>query len=266
MNRVELFYDKAYTWILSFGPRFVFAVVLLIVGLWLIRVFKKWLGNVLTRRNLAPSIRPFLQGTLAIALQVLLFLALLQILGVQMTVFATVIGAFSVAAGFALSGTLQNFASGVLILLLKPYIVGDKIITQGQEGTVTSIQLFYTIVLTLDNKTVIVPNSKLSNEIIINLSRQGTRRLDITLKFNYGFDFEKLKGIMLASLKEIKAILPVPEYRIGIATLESDGFTVDIQVWTSADGFENTKLALNQKLLADLKSNGVVLPGMPAPA
>ena len=266
MNRIESFYDRAYSWVLNVGPRILLAIVFLIVGLWLIRLFKRWLGNVLTERKLAPSIRPFLQGTLTIALQVLLFFALLQILGVQMTVFATVIGAFGVAAGFALSGTLQNFASGVLILLLKPYIVGDKIITQGQEGTVTSIQLFYTIVLTLDNKTVIVPNSKLSNEIIINLSRQGTRRLDLTLKFNYGYDFEKLKNIMLASIKESKTILPVPAYRIGIATLESDGFTVDVQVWTPADGFEDTKLALNQKLMADLKNGGVVLPGMPAPA
>jgi small conductance mechanosensitive channel len=266
MNRVEVFYDKVYTWILSFGPRLLFAVAVLIVGLWLIRVFKRWLGNVLAHRNLALSIRPFLQGTLTIALQILLFFALLQILGVRITVFAAVIGSFGVAAGFALSGTLQNFASGVLILLLKPYIVGDKIITQGQEGSVTSIQLFYTIVRTLDNKTVIVPNSKLSNEIIINLSRQGTRRLDVALKFNYGYDFEKLKTTVIGTIKEVKAILPLPEYRVGISTLESDGFTVDIQVWTSADGFEETKLALNQKLLENLKHSGIVLPGMSAPA
>lgn len=266
MDRIEVFYDKAYTWLLNVGPRILLAVILLIAGLWLIRLFKRWLGNVLEHRRLAPSIRPFLQGTLTIALQVLLFFAMLQVLGVQMTVFAAVVGSFGVAAGFALSGTLQNFASGVLILLLKPYVVGDKIITQGQEGTVTSIQLFYTIVLTLDNKTVIVPNSKLSNEIIINLSRQGTRRLDVTLKFNYGYDFEKLKQSIESSIKESKTILPVPAYRVGISNLESDGFTVDIQVWTSADGFEDTKLALNKKLLDDLKQSGIQLAGMPAPA
>jgi small conductance mechanosensitive channel len=266
MDRAERFYDKVYTWLLTFGPRILLAFAILIAGLWLIRIFKRWLGNLLVQRNLAPSIRPFLQGTIATALQVLLFFALLQILGVQMTVFAALIGSFGVAAGFALSGTLQNFASGVLILLLKPYVVGDKIITQGQEGTVTAIQLFYTTVLTLDNKTVIVPNSKLSNEIIINLSRQGTRRLDVNLKFNYGYDFEKLKAIMLDSIKDTKAILPVPEYRIGITTLEGDGFTVSVQVWTVADGFEDTKLVLHQKLVEDLKGSGFQLPGMPAPA
>lgn len=263
MNRIERFYDKVYTWLLNVGPRVLLALAVLIAGLWLIRLFKRWLGNMLARRDFAPSIKPFLQGTLTITLQVLLFFALLQILGVQMTVFATVLGAFSVAAGFALSGTLQNFASGVLILLLKPYVVGDRIITQGQEGTVTSIQLFYTIVLTLDNKTVIVPNSKLSNEIIINLSRQGTRRLDVNFKFNYGYDFEKLKAIMLDSIKDTKAVLPVPEYRIGITNLETDGFTVSVQVWTAAENFEDTRLVLHQKLVEDLKSSGIQLPGMP---
>jgi small conductance mechanosensitive channel len=266
MNRVELFYDKAYGWLLNFGPRIVFGLLLLLVGLWLIRLFKKWLFNLLAHRNLDPSLKPFLQGTLAIALQALLFFAVLQVWGVQMTVFAAVVGAFGVAAGFALSGTLQNFASGVLILLLKPYIVGDKIITQGQEGTVTSIQLFYTIVLTLDNKTVIVPNSKLSNEIIINLSRQGTRRLDILLKFNYGYDYEQLKRIILDSLDAVDEILNVPEYRVGISTLETDGFTVSIQVWTSADGFEDTRLLLNKRLVDDLKRSGLPLAGRPAPA
>jgi small conductance mechanosensitive channel len=183
-----------------------------------------------------------------------------------MTVFAAVIGAFGVAAGLALSGTLQNFASGVLILLLKPFEVGDKIITQGQEGTVTAIQIFYTTVLTLDNKTVIVPNSKLSNEIIINLSRQGTRRLDITLKFHYGYDFEQLKNTIFSSLKAVDTILDMPEYRVGISTLETDGFTVSIQVWTPADGFEDTRLILNRRLIDDLKGSGIQLAGMPVPA
>lgn len=103
-------------------------------------------------------------------LQILLLLTLMQILGIQMTVFAALVGGIGVAAGLALSGTLQNFTSGILILLLKPYKVGDNIIAQGQEGTVLSIQIFYTVLLTYDNRDVIIPNSKLSNELIINLS------------------------------------------------------------------------------------------------
>src|SRR6185312_5183593 len=108
----------------------------------------------------------------------------------EMTLFATVVGAFGVAAGLALSGTLQNFASGILILLLKPFKVGDNIITQGLEGTVTSIEIFYTLVTTFDNRSVIVPNSKLSNEVIINISREGRRRLDINYKFANNIDIK----------------------------------------------------------------------------
>ena len=128
-----------------------------------------------------------------------MIVALMQLLGIQMTIFAALIGAFGVAAGLALSGTFQNFASGVLIILLKPFRVGDTVSTQGHEGTVKAIRLFYTVILTFSNTTVIVPNSKLSNEIIFNLSREGNRRIDIEIKFNYGVDFEQIKGIVLAA-------------------------------------------------------------------
>src|SRR5206468_1067274 len=190
-----------------------------------------------------------------------LLLGLMQILGIQMTIFAAVIGAFGVAAGLALSGTLQNFASGVLILLLKPYRVGDNISTQGQEGTVTTIQLFYTVILTFDNKTVIVPNSKLSNEVILNLSRQGTRRLDIELKFSYGYDFEQLKQIINKSVEDFGKINKEPEHRIGVSQLESDGFNIMINVWINAHGFEDTKYSFQQILVADLKKSGIKMPG-----
>lgn len=110
----------------------------------------------------------------------------LQIAGIQLTFFTAIVAGLSVAAGLALSGTLQNFVSGILILVLRPYSVGDNVVMQGQEGTVTSIQLFHTIILTFDNKTIIVPDGQLSNNVTINLSRQGKRRFDINLKFNYG--------------------------------------------------------------------------------
>ncbi|HEU0065085.1 MAG TPA: mechanosensitive ion channel family protein [Flavisolibacter sp.] len=254
-------YDRAYNWILTFGPRIIIAIIILFVGLWLIKVFKKWLFNFLKRRHIDPSICSFLRGLVSIVLQVLLLLGLMQILGIQMTIFAAVIGAFGVAAGLALSGTLQNFASGVLILLLKPYRVGDNISTQGHEGTVTSIQLFYTVILTFDNKTVIVPNSKLSNEVILNLSRQGTRRLDIELKFSYGYDFEQLKQIINKSVEDFGKINKEPEHRIGVSKLESDGFNIMINVWINAHGFEDTKYSFQQILVADLKKSGVKMPG-----
>jgi small conductance mechanosensitive channel len=170
-----------------------------------------------------------------------------------MTLFATVIGAFGVAAGLALSGTLQNFASGILILLLKPFVIGDNIVTQGLEGTVTSIQIFYTLVRTFDNRSVIVPNSKLSNEVIINISREGSRRLDIEIKFPYTIEIEKVKSIINYSVDRSENILQTPERRIGVTAMELDGFKLDINVWVKAHGFQDTRLALQNTILKDIQ-------------
>jgi len=179
-----------------------------------------------------------------------------------MTLFAALIGAFGVAAGLALSGTFQNFASGVLIILLKPFRVGDIVNAQGQEGTVTAIKLFYTIVLTFSNTTVIVPNSKLSNEIIFNLSREGKRRMDVNVKFNYEVDFENIKGIVINSIKTFDHFLDDPPARIGVQQLDADGFVICINVWTKAHGFQDAKLAFQEKLLNNIKAAGIKMPGM----
>src|SRR3954452_4412404 len=177
--KLDKFYDQAYAWILKVGPKILIGVVVIFIGLWFIRLLRKWLTNHLLTKGVTSSIRPFLVNLTITALQILLILGFMQIVGIEMTMFSVVIGAFGVAAGLALSGTLQNFTSGILILLLKPFRVGENIIAQGQEGTVTSIQIFYTILLTYDNKDVIIPNSKLSNELIVNLSQEGKRRLDL---------------------------------------------------------------------------------------
>jgi small conductance mechanosensitive channel len=205
-----IFSDKAYDWIISYGPKILLAIGLFFLGQWIIRLLNRELKKILSGKGVDITLRPFLLNLFAILLQVLLILALMGVLGIKMTIFAAVIGAFGVAAGLALSGTFQNFASGVLIIMLKPFKVGDNINTQGHEGTVTSIKLFYTIVLTYDNTTVIVPNSKLSNEIIFNLSYEGKRRMDVDFKFNYGGDFEKIKDIALRTIDSFDKCLKDP--------------------------------------------------------
>ena len=255
-------YDRISAWLLTFGPRIILAIALLIAGIWLIRILRRWMTKVLARRKIDPSLKPFLQGAVSIILQVLLVLALMQILGIQMTMFAALIGAFGVAAGLALSGTLQNFTSGILILMIKPFRVGDIIITQAQEGIVTSIQLFYTTVLTFDNKTVIVPNSKLSNEIIINLSREGNRRMDIELKFGYNAPFEQVKQIVEQAIDNSEDFLKDPTSRIGVETLEADGYKVKINIWVKAHGFHDKRLAFQEKLMKEFKAAAIKLPGM----
>ena len=214
------------------------------------------------RREVDATAKPFLLSLIGVVLRVLLILAVMQIIGIEMTLFTALVGAFGVAAGLALSGTLQNFASGIIILLVKPFVVGDNIITQGLEGTVTSIRIFYTFVTTFDNRSVIVPNSKLSNEIIINISREGSRRLDIEIKFSNSIDLQEIKSIINKAIDKCENILAKPDRRIGVASIESDGYKVGVNVWIKAHGFQDTKLAIQETILQDLKSSGVKLAGM----
>ncbi|RQO76715.1 Ion channel protein [Pedobacter sp. KBW01] len=257
------FYNKAYDWIITKGPSVILGIVLLILGLWLIKLLGKWLQNGMHGKDVNPSLRPFLTSLILITLRILLVLTIMQVIGVQLTFLTVLIGGIGVAAGLALSGTLQNFASGVLILLLKPFVVGDNIIAQGQEGTVTSIQIFYTIVKTFDNRTVVIPNGKLSNEVIINISREGSRRVDIEMKFSYGIDYDLLVGIFNKTVDEFKACLKTPERRIGVSVLEESGYKVIFNIWVKAHGFTDTKLSFQRELMKNLKLDGIKLPGMP---
>jgi small conductance mechanosensitive channel len=256
------FYDKAYTWILTVGPKILIGLIIVFVGLWLIRVIKRWMNHHLMKRDVASSVRPFLINLIVTILQVLLVFAFMQIAGIEMTIFATIVGAFGVAAGLALSGTLQNFTSGILILFLKPFRVGDNVIAQGIEGTVDTIQIFFTVVKTFDNKTVIIPNSKLSNEVITNLSREGKRRMDIELKFNYGIDINEIKQILEKSIIRRADLLKEPAHRIGISSIEADGYKMMVNVWAPAHGYQDAKLLLQEELVQDLKTAGIKLPGM----
>ena len=260
MNFKE-WYDKGYGWLIEAIPNILVAIVVAVVGLWLIKLLKKWTGNIFTRRRVNPTIRPFLLGLMATILQVLLVLAIMQILGIRMTIFAAVIGAVGVAFGLALSGTLQNFTGGIMILLFKPFRVGETIIAQGLEGVISSIQLFHTTVISLDNKTVIIPNSKLSNEVIINVSRQGMRRLDIEMKFNYGVDPEYAIKIILNSINATSKVSENPPLKMGVARLEPDGYRLGTYLWIKANEFEEIKFIIQQKMIEDLKTAGIKLPG-----
>lgn len=261
MNFKE-WYDKGYGWLIEALPNIAVAIIVLIAGLWFIRLLKKWLNNILTRRKVNPTIRPFLLGLMATIFQVLLVLSVMQILGIRMTIFAAAIGAVGVAFGLALSGTLQNFTGGILILLFKPFRVGETILAQGQEGVVFSIQLFHTTVISLDNKTVIIPNSKLSNEVITNISRQGMRRLDIEMKFNFGVDPEQVKKIISDSIHSTNKVSENPPLKMGVTTIEADGYKLGTYLWIKAQEFEEVKFQLQQQIIQDLKNGGVKLPGI----
>ena len=246
-------YQKAVDWIITNGPRVVFAFVFLFIGFWIIKIIKRWLNNALKRKNVNSSLAPFIQSLIIVALKILLLLLVMEMLGVKMTLFAAGIASLGVAVGLALSGTLQNFACGVLILLLKPFKKGDNIVAQGQDGIVESIQIFFTVITTFDNKTVIIPNSKLSNEIIVNMSQQGKRRLDLQMKFPYTSDANKVREVITNSIQESKDILPDPKPNIGVASLDIDGYVIITEIWVEALSYYEVKNAVQQRILNKLK-------------
>jgi small conductance mechanosensitive channel len=258
---LDKFYDHVYDWVIRFGPKFLVGLIVLFVGLWLISMLMRWSRSGLQKKKIDASVKSFILSLIGVALRVLLILGVMQIIGIEMTLFTALIGAFGVAAGLALSGTLQNFASGVLILLLKPFKVEDNIITNGLEGTVTSIQIFYTIIDTFDNRVVIVPNSQLSNQVIINTSRKGTRRLDINLKFPNNIEVKEIKSVIEKSLDKSEHCLKNPQKRVGIGEIQADGYVIAISVWINAHGFQDTKLSVQQSLYEDIKKSGIKLPG-----
>jgi small conductance mechanosensitive channel len=259
---IQKFYDHVYDWLIKYGPRLLIGILILLAGLWLIRILANWSHNRMLKKNVDTTVKPFLLSLITIGLRILLIFTVMQFVGIQLTLFTALVGAFGVAAGLALSGTLQNFASGVLILLLKPFVVGDNIVTQGMEGMVTSIQIFYTIVRTFDNRTLIVPNGQLSNNTIINMSREGNRRLDINYKFSNAIDIKQAKSVINSTIDKVENILKTPERRIGIGLLEPDGYTLNINVWVKAHGYEDVKLTLQENLLQDIKDAGIKIQGL----
>jgi len=167
------FFHEAYADIVKIAPKLVTGLIILLIGLWLIKILRTRLRTRMGRNKIHSSLQPFILSLTITSLYVLLIILVMNIVGLEMSIFTTIIGGFTVAMGLALSGTFQNFAGGVLILLLKPFDLDDYIQAQGQEGTVTSIQIFYSVLLTADNKTIIIPNGKLFNEVIVNITRQG---------------------------------------------------------------------------------------------
>ncbi len=255
-------YGRASEWLITHGPRILLGAVILIIGIIALRIFNRWLKKVLSGKRVNPSIRYFLQNFIIITLQIMLVILVLQMMGIPVTFLSAIIAGLTVAVGLALSGTLQNFVSGILILFLRPFRAGDTINTQGQEGIVTEIELFYTEVLTHDNKTIIIPNGQLSNNVVINLSREGKRRVDVDLRFGYNVEIAAVKKVMLETARKLDTVLDDPAPRVGVSGLETDKYVVTLNAWIGAHGFYDTRIQLQEQLVVDLKQAGIKLPGM----
>ncbi len=259
--KLEALYNEAAQWLVIHGSKLVLSLILLLVGLKLIKVVGARLHNRMSRRKVHSSLQPFFLSLSITALYILLIILVLNINGYDITVFSTILGGFTVAVGLALSGTFQNFAGGVLILLLKPFELNDNIIAQGQDGIVTSIQIFYTVLITPDNKTIIITNGKLFNEVIVNVTREGKRRLDFEVRLGYYVDIDQVRQIMLDAIKAAPNVLSDPAARVGIIGLEVDSIRFTINVWVNPVDFLTTKIALQEAIIKNLKAGGVKLLG-----
>lgn len=258
--KLDEFYHQFHIWLVANGQNYIFGLIVLVIGFTVIKILRNRLRARMARRKVDSSLQPFFLSLTITTLYVLLILSVFKIIGFELTVLSTIIGAFGVAAGLALSGTFQNFAGGVLILLLKPFEIKDNIIAQGQDGIVTSIQLFYTVLLTGDNRTVIIPNGKLFNEVIVNVTRQGKRRLDFELKLGYIVDVEQVKEIIKNAIKITPGIIKKPEPVVGVYALEIDGIRFTVRVWVNPADYFDVKLFLQEKIVKDLRDADVKLP------
>ncbi|MHC8409945.1 mechanosensitive ion channel family protein [Pseudomonas sp. Hz4] len=245
--------------IMEYGSRVLLAILTLAIGWWLISKVAQKLGGLLALRNADLALQGFISSLANIILKVLLIVSVASMIGVETTSFVAAIGAAGLAIGLALQGSLANFAGGVLILLFRPFRIGDWIEAQGVAGTVDSIQIFHTVLRTGDNKTIIVPNGNLSNGIITNTNRQPTRKVVFDVGVSYEADLQKAREVLLELAKDPRVLAdPAPE--AVISTLGDSSITVSLRVWVKTADYWNVMFMFNEQSRDRLKNAGIDIP------
>ncbi len=227
--KIEPYLEKITALLVEYTPKVIIALLVLLIGLWVIKRVAIIAEKAMKRRDLDVSLRTFLKSLVSIGLKIMLIVTVAGMIGIGTASFVTILGAAGLAIGLALQGSLSNFAGGVLILIFKPYKVGDTIEAQGQTGEVKEIQVFNTLVLTADHKTVILPNGALSNGTIVNYSRHGNLRADIQLNISVDNDLEKVKRIIYAELEANDKVLKEPEAGIFIGKVTDGAILVQVR-------------------------------------
>ncbi|KFE54350.1 mechanosensitive ion channel family protein [Pseudomonas syringae] len=245
--------------IMEYGSRVLLALVTLIIGWWLINRLTSKVGALLALRNADLALQGFISSLANIILKVLLLVSVASMIGVETTSFVAAIAAAGLAIGLALQGSLANFAGGVLILLFRPFRIGDWIEAQGVAGTVDSIQIFHTILRTGDNRTVILPNGNLSNGIITNTNRQPTRKVVFDVGVDYEADLQTARQVLL-DLANDPRILPDPAPAAVISTLGDSSITVSLRVWVNTPDYWDVMFMFNAEARDRLKAANIDIP------
>ncbi len=237
--------------------KLVIALVIYYVGRWFIRRIVKLLDRTFERRNVDVSLRSFVRNTTGVVLTLILVMIAVQTLGVNVTSLIAIFSAATLAIGMALSGTAQNFAGGVMILMVKPYRVGDYITAQGQSGTVQEIKLFSTVITTVDNQTIYIPNNVIATSIIDNFSTAPTRRVDWTLTLMYDDDFELARKSILAMFANDARVLKDPAPVVWLTELGEHGIKLSVRAWTKNSDLWNVFFAYNEQFYKELPQQGL---------
>ncbi|MCR5658064.1 MAG: mechanosensitive ion channel [Bacteroidales bacterium] len=252
--------DLIKEYVVPFGLKLVAAIVVLLLGSWVIKLIKKALMKVLTRRNAEPSLNSFLMSLVSVLLSFFLIMAVVGILGINTSSLVALLASAGLAIGMALSGTLQNFAGGVMIILFKPFKVGDFIAAQGYEGKVSSIQIFNTTILTPDNKTVILPNGALSTGPVTNYNKETDRRVDWVFSISYGDDYDKAKAVLQSLCDADNRILKEPKPVIELLKMSDNSIDITVRVRVKPEDYWNVYFKMNELVYKTFPKEGLNFP------
>ncbi len=253
--------QQIYDIVMEYGPKLIGAIITLVLGMWIISILKNTIRKRMEKKEVDPSLRGFINSMLGIGLKLMLWIAVIGMAGVKMTSFIAILGAAGLAVGMALSGTLQNFAGGVMILIFKPFKVGNYITAQGHSGIVNEIQIFNTILKTPDNKTIIIPNGGLSTGSMINFSAEPLRRVDFTFGIAYGDDVDKAKAVLMKLVEADERILKEPaEPFIAVSELADSSVNLVVRVWAEAANYWGIYFGLTEQVYKTFDKEGLNIP------
>ncbi|CRN05212.1 mechanosensitive ion channel family protein [Pseudomonas fulva] len=259
---VDQLVRQSETWIpmiMAYGSRLLLALVTLAIGWWVTNIVSDRLARLVGLKVHDPALQSFIRTLANIVLKILLAISVASMIGIETTSFVAAIGGATLAIGLALQGSLANFAGGVLILLFRPFRIGDWIEAQGVSGTVDSIQIFHTVLRTGDNKTVILPNGSLSNGIITNTNRQPTRKVVFDVGVDYEADLQKARNVLL-ELAQDPRVLADPAPVAVVSTLGDSSITVSLRLWTKTSDYWDVIFMLNEQARDRLKAEGIDIP------
>ncbi|GAB1858525.1 mechanosensitive ion channel [Flavobacteriaceae bacterium MHTCC 0001] len=243
--------------IIEFAPKIILSGLLLWIGFKLIKKVNRLLENSLKRMQVSDTMRPFLLSLLSTILKIALLFTAISILGVELSGLVTIIAAMGFAIGLSLQGSLGNFASGILILFIKPYKVGDWIQIEEKFGKVEEIGIFNTVLITPGNKTLIVPNSKITDDVVTNFSKKGVVRLELSVHIPYSVDFPEVKIIILEALGQLSVLIEKPSPEIGIENFDSHSIQLAVRPYTTPDHYWEATFQSYQAIKSAFHKNGI---------